>query len=57
MNLFESLLLDGETRESMLEKEREAEEREAQLLKRQKLTSTKTEGSAAVKSDDEVFSD
>ena len=60
LNLFESLLLDGETKESLLEKEEEAREREAQLQKRQQLTSMKTmktEGSATVKSDDEVFSD
>lgn len=57
LNLFESLLLDGETKESLLEKEAEAREREEQLQKRQKLTSMKTEGSTAVKSDDEVLSD
>ena len=42
LNLFESLLLDGETKESLIEKEEEIREREAQMQKRASLTSLKS---------------
>jgi dynein heavy chain len=58
LNLFESLLLDGETKESLLEKEEEARQREEQLKKRASLTSLKTMGTMkSAKSDDDELSD
>ena len=58
LNLFESLLLDGETKESLREKEEEARQREEQLKKRASLTSLKAMGTLqSLKGDDDAGSE
>lgn len=49
LNLFESLLLDGETKESLIEKEEEIRQREEQMRRRASLMNTK--GMSATKSE------
>ena len=60
LNLFEALLLDGETKESLIEKEEEIREREEQMAKRASLTSLnslKAMNPAAAKAEEDNLSD
>ena len=52
LNLFEALLLDGETKESLIEKEEEIRQREEQMKKRASLTSNKETRMSKVEEDD-----